>query len=197
MSGLIQSQEIQGGAVYGVKQMEYTVDGVSGKDYTAALTAAAFRQSVAIEDATASYAEVVRQRQKKVSELAEALAILTDNVATLKTGKDVSNDDWTDSTTAMTKAAEILDKYGISHNIVKVEVLAVLGHDVSRIQRRYAQKTQTNVQYEMDKEDNNLQQDLVTLNSFVSKRDNAYSTASKLVKKAENAASSTISNIGG
>ncbi len=194
MSDLIQSQEIQGGAVYGVKQMEYTVDGVSGKDYTAALTAAAFRQSVAIEDATASYAEVVRQRQKKVSELAEALAILTDNIATLKTGKNVSNDDWTTSTAAMAKAAGILDKYGISHNIT---ISSDSGQSQGRIQRRYAQKTQTNVQYEMDKEDNNLQQDLVTLNSFVSKRDNAYSTASKLVKKAENAASSTISNIGG
>ena len=39
------------------------------------------------------------------------------------------------------------------------------------------------------------QQDIVALQSFISKRDNAYSTAAKLVKKANNAASSTIRNI--
>ncbi len=190
MENLIQPSEIAGGAVYGVKQMEYTVDGVPGKDYTAALAAAALRQSVTIEDAASAYAEVVRQRQRKVSELSDALAILSDNIATLRTGKKADNDDWTTATAAMARAAGILDKYGVSHNI------SVSG-DTGRIQRRYAQKTQTNVQYEMDKEGNNLQQDLVTLNSFVSKRDNAFSTAAKLVKKADSAASGTISNIGG
>ena len=41
-----------------------------------------------------------------------------------------------------------------------------------------------------------LKQDTVSLNSYFSKRDNAFSTASKLVKKALNAASSAIGNIG-
>ena len=48
----------------------------------------------------------------------------------------------------------------------------------------------------IDKEDNDLKQDMVSLNSYISKRDNSFSTATKLVKKGLNAASSTIGNIG-
>ena len=36
---------------------------------------------------------------------------------------------------------------------------------------------------------------MVSLQSYLSKRDNAFSTAAKLVKKATNAAGSTIGNI--
>ena len=58
------------------------------------------------------------------------------------------------------------------------------------------QKAQTSLQYAIDREDNDIQQDIVTLQSYISKRDNAYSNAAKVVKKANNAASSTIGNIG-
>ena len=56
-------------------------------------------------------------------------------------------------------------------------------------------KGQNEIQYAMDTEDNNLQQDTVTLQSLLSKRDSAFSTASRIVKKADNAASATIGNI--
>ena len=59
------------------------------------------------------------------------------------------------------------------------------------------QKALTEVQYQIDKEDNLLQQDMVSMQSFVSKRDNAFSTASKIIRKTNNAASATIANIGG
>ena len=58
------------------------------------------------------------------------------------------------------------------------------------------QKAQTSLQYAIDREDNDIQQDIVTLQSYISKRDNAYSNAAKIVKKTNNAASSTIGNIG-
>ena len=58
------------------------------------------------------------------------------------------------------------------------------------------QKAQTNVQYAIEREDNDIQQDIVTLQSFISKRDNAYSNASKVIRKANQAADSTINNIG-
>ena len=38
--------------------------------------------------------------------------------------------------------------------------------------------------------------DIVTLQSYISKRDNAYSNAAKIVKKTNQAATSTIGNIG-
>ena len=40
-----------------------------------------------------------------------------------------------------------------------------------------------------------MQQDVVALQGLISKRDNAYSTASRLVKKADGSASSVINNI--
>ena len=56
---LIQPNTIEGGAVYGVPQMSYTVDGVAGKDYSAALAKAAFKQSTAIEAAASASSEIV------------------------------------------------------------------------------------------------------------------------------------------
>ena len=40
MADLIQTTEIAGGSVYGVKQVQYTVDNETGKDYAAALAVA-------------------------------------------------------------------------------------------------------------------------------------------------------------
>ena len=58
------------------------------------------------------------------------------------------------------------------------------------------QKAQTEIEYQMDKEDNNLEQDMVSLQSYISKRDNAYTNAAKVVKKTLAAGASTIANIG-
>jgi hypothetical protein len=56
-------------------------------------------------------------------------------------------------------------------------------------------RSQDDIQYKLDVEDNNLQQDMVSLQSFVSKRDSAFSTASKIISKAHNAAGSAIDNM--
>ena len=37
MANLIEATKIEGASVYGVAQMSYAVDGVSGQDYAAAL----------------------------------------------------------------------------------------------------------------------------------------------------------------
>ena len=47
----------------------------------------------------------------------------------------------------------------------------------------------------MDTEDNNLQQDVVSLQGLVSKRDNAFSTAGRLVKKYDGSADAIIGNM--
>lgn len=183
---LINSTEITGGAVYGVRQMSYAVDGVQGEsDYSTALATAAFRESVAIEHAASGYMEVVRQRERKVEDLGEVLATLSKAIATMdpksnNTGKKSDSDD------ALVTARSICSTYGISMNLV----------DTNKITFKEAQTSQTNVQYALDKEDNNLQQDIITLRSYISKRDNAYSTAARIVDKANKAASNTISNIG-
>ena len=184
MGKLITATEIAGGAVYGVKQCSYSVAGGSGKDYIAALAAATFKESTAIEAAASSYAAAIRQRQTKVSDLGVALAAI--NEAMMNMNPKSNDPNKTGSSSSLSTAATLLAKYGIS-----------IGNSGNSISYRNASTAQNNVQYALDIEGNNLQQDTVSLQSMMTKRDNAFSTAAKLVKKADNVAFSTISNIGG
>ena len=184
MADLIATSEIPGSSVYGVKQMQYIVDGEEGKDYADALTAASFRESVAIEEATAAFSSVVRLRERKVDDLSAILAYLAEANAKLKPknqSKDdqapVNNGSWVNETAS---------KYGIT--LVFVE-------NTAKMTRANILRGQNDVQYALDVEDNNLQQDMVTLQSYIQKRDNAFSSASKVVKKALKASNSTIGNM--
>ena len=183
MADLIVANKIPGAAVYGVEQYSYTVDGLSGKDYAAALPAASFRESVAIERALSAYTEVVRQRERKLEDLGEVLAILNKAYATMKM-KDQERGDKSDSDDALITVKNTAAKYGISISLT----------DGNKITRGHVMTAQNNVQYAMDREDNELKQDMVSLNSYITKRDNSYSTASKLTKKYANSADSTIRN---
>ena len=186
MGNLIVPEQIPGFTVYGVQQVQYTVDGEAGKDYTSAVTCAAFRQSTAIEAACMGYSEVVKSRQKKVDTLGEMLAYINEANAKLPTdSKTPSKDKVSVDNASWIKS--MCNYYGIS--------LKWDGNS-DKMVRGDLQRAQTEVQYQIDKEDNNLQQDMVTLQSYISKRDNAYSTASKVVKKTLHAGSTTIANIG-
>lgn len=194
MAKLIEATEIAGASVYGVAQMSYTVDGIAGKDYAAALAAASFKEAVAIEQALSAYAEVVRQRMRKLDDLGTVMAILNEAYATLKTKEQESGD----TTSNMVSLATARDKaalYGITINMTDYSI-PELGIRMCYTTRRNLMNAQNAVQYAIDKEDNELKQDTVSLNSYVSKRDNSFSTASKLVKKALGASGSTIGNIG-
>ena len=184
MANLIVTDPIPGGSVYGVAQAGYTVDGVSGKDFIDAVTAASFRQSVAIETAASGYVSVVRARQTKMDEVGQALAYLSKAVASLKTKGGKSTDKVTVDNASWVKS--IASKYGISLSWES---------GGTQMTRGNVMKAQTNLEYALDREDNDLQQDLVTLQSMMTRRDNAFSNASKLVKKANDAAQSTIRNI--
>ena len=184
MANMIETTEIKGASVYGVPQMSYTVDGVSGQDYGAALAAASFKEAVAIEKAMSAYSEVVRQRQRKLEDLGDVMASLNSAVASLKV-KDTESDDKA-SVPNSSWVYSTAQKYGV--NLVFA--------DGSNMTRANLYKGQNEIQYAIDREDNDLKQDTVSLNSYISKRDNSFSTASKLVKKALDAASSTLGNIG-
>ena len=185
MANMIEATKIPGAEVYGVAQMSYTVDGVSGKDYAAALAAASFKEAVSIEQALSAYSEVVRQRIRKIEDLGLVMAGLNSAVASLKVKDQEPGDTASVPNGAWVNATAL--KYGIT--LVFVE-------NTSSMRRDNLYRGQNAVQYVIDKEDNELKQDTVSLNSYFSKRDNAFSTASKLVKKALNAAGSAIGNIG-
>ena len=194
MANMIEQNPIAGASVYGVEQYSYTVEGVAGKDYAAALSAASFKEAVAIEKALSAYSEVVRQCMRKLDDLGTAMAILNEAYATLKTKEQESGD----TTANMVSLATARDKaalYGVTINITDYTIQD-LGIRMCYTTRRNLMNAQNAVQYAIDKEDNELKQDTVSLNSYVSKRDNSFSTASKLVRKALDAASSTIGNIG-
>lgn len=192
MSNLIVANEIPGAAVYGVAQYDYTVDGASGKDYSAALAAAAFRESVAIEDSAAAYSELVRQRERKVSDLGDVLAAIAQAIATMdpKSQDTGKRSEWS---SLLYDAHGTCSRYGISLPLVAVRYEN--GKWEGQVTYREATKAQNDVQYEMDKEDNNLQQDMVALQSYITKRDNAYSSAAKIVQKSVRTGGGTIRNM--
>ena len=185
MANLIVTDKIDGCSVYGLQQVQYDVDGVSGKDFAAARTAAAFRQSAAIEQAASGFADVVRRRQQKLDELGTVLAVLAKAIASL-THDNPQGSDKSTTDSALTEASYTVARYGLTMTVT----------DDSRITRENAMKAQNNIQYALDIEDNDLQQDTVSLQSMLSKRDNAFSTAAKIVKKAMDASGATIGNIG-
>ena len=192
MANMIEPNRIPGASVYGVEQYSYTVNGVAGKDYAAALSAASFKEAVAIEQALSAYSEVVRQRMRKLDDLGTVMAILNEAYATLKTKEQESGD----TTANMVSLATARDKaalYGVTINMTDT---TIAGIRLCYTTRRDLMNAQNAVQYAIDKEDNELKQDTVSLNSYVSKRDNSFSTASKLVRKALDASGSTIGNIG-
>ena len=193
MANMIEQNPIAGASVYGVEQYSYTVNGVAGKDYAAALSAASFKEAVAIEQALSAYSEVVRQRMRKLDDLGTVMAILNEAYATLKT-KEQESGDTTDNIPSLADAKATAAKYGVSISITEID-LGGLGMKLCYTTRRDLMNAQNAVQYAIDKEDNELKQDTVSLNSYVSKRDNSFSTASKLVRKALDASGSTIGNI--
>ena len=192
MANMIEQNPIAGASVYGVEQYSYTVNGVAGKDYAAALSAASFKEAVAIEKALSAYSEVVRQRMRKLDDLGTAMAILNEAYATLKT-KDHESTDTTANMVSLATARDKAALYGVTINMTDA---TIAGIRFCYTTRRDLMNAQNAVQYAIDKEDNELKQDTVSLNSYVSKRDNSFSTASKLVRKALDASGSTIGNIG-
>ena len=183
MASLITTETITDNSVYGVRQVQYTVNGHSGKNFMDAVAIAAFRQAAAIETSTSAYAEAVRARQKKIDDLGEALSNIAKAMGEVHK-KTKSSDKITIPNAGNVK--NIAAKYGISLSWT----------DGNKMTLGNLQKAQTNVQYAIDREDNDIQQDIVTLQSYISKRDNAYSNAAKIIKKTNNAATSTINNIG-
>ena len=188
---LVESVPIEGLCVYGARQKDYTVNGVSGCDYATAASIAMFREAGAVEAETSAYAEVLEARQKKLYELGWALAVIVRAVSSMRNEKQESGDlSATDAD--LTTASQVLDKYRRGTNPdMRLPV------DGSRkVRRDDATMAQSAVQYEIDYETNEMQQDMVTMQSLVSKRDNAFSTAASLVRKINSTASALVGNIG-
>ncbi|MBR6586397.1 MAG: hypothetical protein IKK82_03150 [Kiritimatiellae bacterium] len=188
---LVESVPIAGLSVYGIQQKDYTVEGVANCDYVKAASIAMFQEANAIEAETSSYAAVLKARQKKLDELGWALAVIVKAVASLTTNKPES-DDKSAADVDLKTASQILDKYRRDTN---ADMKLPVDGDF-KVRRDDATMAQSALQYEIDYETNEMQQDMVTMQSLVSKRDNAFSTAASLVQKINSTASTLIGNMG-
>lgn len=195
--GLIETKEVSGGSVYGVPQFSYAIEGEAGRDLAAALTIATYREATAIEQAAGAYSAVVRQRQRKVDDLGKALAGLVAAIATMDP-KSNDTSKRSESMTEVYEAGQLALKYGLSFSYASTSASYDNGVFVGRAQVTFAnaQKARNEIQYAMDRESNDLQQDMVALQSLINKRDGQFSSASKIVNKFNNAAQTTIRNIG-
>ena len=190
MADFIQANNITGLKVYGQQQVDYTVNGEAGCDFGAAVARASMQRAVSVESATSALADVVRARERKLTEIGEALAYVAAAAANF-TSKSKTDD--STSSPGLATAKDILDRYGIdTSNIVVVDLSTLGAGRIGAIQNQYVGKLQTNVQYELDKEDNYLQQDMVSVQSYFSKRDQALSMAASLVKKVNRTMTSGI-----
>ncbi len=186
---VISAQNIPGVSVYGIQQVSYTVNGVAGKDYAAAVAAASLWQATALEQSCSAMSAMVKQRMKKLDDLGWALAVLNETLTTFRTKNPESDDKGYHG--ELQRMDEVLRAYGF-----KSYVSTNKDGDYY-ITRENANYAQNDVQYAMDREDNDLQQDLVSIQSMFSKRDNSFSTAKELVSKIFNTSQSITSNFGG
>ena len=187
----IETRKIEGASVYGVEQVSYVVDGVAGRDYSAALAAAGLRQAAAIEADLTAVSAAVRMRQAKLTALNGVLTTLVYALGTLPTGDDDNPASPTDKSSeidALRDAAETARDYGIT--------IRLAGDNGNQIQRDEGMTAQANVKHALDLEGNSLQQDMVTLQNLVSKRDSSYQTVASIVKRSLNAGATAVRGLG-
>ena len=175
--------------VYGTRFRSYTIDGVEGKSFADVIAHASFKQSHSIERMTAATSALVELRQRKVEDLAEAMAVLNEAVATISTDSSKASDErWSSMSRAkLASANEILKKYGLD---------AMSTNGDGQINYRTAYETQNDLQTALDTEENDLQQNMTALQALISKRDNAFSTANKIIQKGNATARATINAFG-
>ena len=192
MGNLIETNKIEGFSIYGVQMVEYTSDGVSGRDFATAAALAAFASSNALEVETSAYANVLRARQKKLKDLSDAVAIIASVIAKMDPDSPESDDTVKDE--RLPTAQTLMNRYGLTLNVKYKDPL--IGSAYHYIRRDDAENGRANAEYAMDVEDNDLQQDMITMQGLVSKRDNAFSTASKILKKVANTGDSILRSVG-
>lgn len=189
------ANDISGLKVYGLQQVDYTIDGTKGFDYGTAIAVAALQKTDAVERSAEAFSAMVRLRIRKLDELGIALSILAEAIASLPV-KGNGKDDLSHSDADLKKAEEIMQRYELTSLDLQIE-RNDNGSEISwKVTRESALMRKNELQYLMDTENNTLQQDMLAMQSLVSNRDNSFATASKLLSKVNNTSQSIIRNYG-
>lgn len=189
MAGLVIETEVNkvnGDRVYGCPIREYSIEGKGKADFMEAVAVGALLQSFAVEETTSAIASVVKLRQRKAKEIGDALASVAEAVASMPTDADPAKKSKIESW-RLPAANAIFKKYGIKEMTLD---------DGGQITYEEAYPKQNDVQLALDTENNNLQQNMNSLQNMISKRDNAFAVASKVVKKVVSTSKDTIHAIG-
>ena len=212
MTNLIETNKIDGLRIYGVQMVDYSLDGVSGKDFGTATALACFASTAAIEMEVTAYADILRARQQKLNDLADANECIRNFISKLPTSSPESDDriiwrtdgyieeivdtqqymSWAD------KIKTITSRYGLSCPVKTEErqVMYNVKFTWDYVRRDDLENARANVEYAMDVEDNDLQQDMIAMQGLIGKRDNSFNTAAKIIKKVGGTGDSMIRNIG-
>ena len=201
MANLIETTAISGFKVYGQQMVDYTVQGETHQNFAKAVAVAAFAQSSAIEKEALAFNEVIRARQRKLEEMGDAVAKLARDIANMDADSPESDDTYPDDNgydPELRSIKAVLERYGVSLPLDDrtIPIVFDIVIRICCVTRADAERAKANAEYAMDKEDNDLQQDMVTLQGLISKRDQAYSTAAKIVKKFDSTGDSIISSLG-
>ena len=189
MAILVEANNIAGLKVYGQQQVDYTVEGKAGCDFGLAVARASMLRAVAVEGVLTGLTSAVRKREQKLTDLGQALAYIAAAAA------DFDEDSETGDTThskELATAYDFLYKYNVDKTYTYISISGSGSDREGTVTKADVQTLQANVQYEMDKEDNYLQQDMVSVQSYFSKRDQSLSMAASLVKKVNNTMTSGV-----
>jgi len=179
MSSAYISKEDLGISVLGTPQYAYAVDGLHHQSYDIAVFRASLRRTSALEDLSEVYVDVIKGRERKIDELGTALASLYKASANFKQGKENPDEANLDVDAS---AASILRSYGYDASTkMSYDDITILQEDVK---------------YDIDRENNYLQQNTTDLQNYVQKRDDAFSTVSRFMDKVGNTREQGIRNVG-
>lgn len=169
-------------SVFGTAQVDYSVGAERNLTYDQVVARMGLCRATAVESAITPYTEILKARQKKAEDLGNMLATISGELAKHESDQSIDK-----TMNVGSGTVQLLRTYGLKPDDLK---------DNGDIKFGDLQKLQTNVQYALDVNNNDIQQDSATLQGLVQKRDNAYSMATKLMKKANQTRSSGIRYIG-
>lgn len=208
MTPTVAAKKVEGLAVYGLPQYEYTLEGTTGNlQFCSVVAETMFRQTVAVEAQTRSIAAALKARRRKLDDYGKALAIFADFLPRIKEKKSDSEIciEWDKGGSGYNDFFQKLhDVYGLEiafsrrERWVPIEpqppppAPPVKYVDCFVMTRAALQKGQAKLEDAVDRENNGMQQEMSSLDGFVSKRDKSFATAGKVVSKYNNAADNTI-----
>lgn len=205
MSHTITPQQT-GVSVYGVPQVAYNMAGATGLDFGSVVAKVTLRQAAIVDAQTSVVTSAVRLRQKQLEAMGNGLAII-DSILTRFKQKDAGSDDKVTLGKAEAKqlldAKNALEKFGYTLDVGYTpehteEKCCASDKDIPEswsITRAVTMRAQSKVQEMIDTEDNNLQQDMISVQGFMQKRDKAFDGATDIVKKYEGTGGNIIKTI--